>query len=80
MLTARMTSIGTLRIGKAVGVPTPASLTLDCPAVLSEPEANVSRRSVFSKRLYNLHLHGSSRGKPAMRAPVQKSLNIEVAG
>jgi hypothetical protein len=33
MLTARMTSIGTLRIGKAAGVSTPASVTLDSLAL-----------------------------------------------
>src|SRR5258708_38873557 len=36
MLTARMTSIGALRVGKAVGVPATASLTLHCLAVPSE--------------------------------------------
>src|SRR5580704_16635765 len=39
MLTARMTSIGTLRVGDAACVPTPASLTLCCPAIPSEPPA-----------------------------------------
>src|SRR5271167_789052 len=37
MLNARMTSIGTLRIGKAACVPAPASLTVHCLAVPSEP-------------------------------------------
>jgi len=36
MLTARMISIGTLRVGKAASVPAPTSLTLDCLVIPTE--------------------------------------------
>jgi len=41
-----MTSIGTLRIGKAAWVPVPVSLTLHCLAIPSEPP-ELSRRTLW---------------------------------
>src|ERR1700721_4620960 len=53
MLTARMTSIGTLRIGEASCVPAPTSFTLDCLAVPSEPPgANVVTTLIQLNDLY----------------------------